>query len=603
MRIPLVLGLALGAVAVGHTPSVDAADPPVTITLKGSHMMDPLVAAWDAELFNLAGSVQVDSLKSNSLGGRQGILDGNVDAALSAVGFNEDDLAHIADLKTKGENPDFVTVPLNASALLFAELTPKNALHPADSLTPTWDVPPGPAEGYTTAQAMRMYMERPTLYDPEYAALHSYQVYDPGETGEDPPKPGDALPSDFAQIEIAARTGPSAMGWMMERMMKERAPDLWQRYLTRIKRPSGTLSEQIDVPFSFNGSEAARWAVKSYQPMMEAMLAFAAQGARPCCFFAGLPPWVMQQYRYHAVDLQPELSRTNQADLDRWELRPLKIDGVDPTLSTIAKALENGDGLSSTEPELPNMNGGYPASFINKMIVRTDTLKPERVNAMVDFIVYAVTVGQEKAVPLGDPKLPLFHVLRALAGANEIVTKSCPPERTVDGADVSLSAVEGAAGVSVAMKRCAAPPAPTTTTTTTTTTTFDAQSNVNATTTTTTATTVASRTPASSGFSNSSSNVVIANPNARSVNVSVPPVTAAPVETTTMVPVSAPEIDPDSLSGAELVAYYDVAQVPPPSRRRSPALQPLLGAAAFAVGASRGGRSRQNWALAIGPGS
>ncbi len=604
IRIPLALVLAFGAVAVGHTPAVDAADPPVTLTLKGSHMMDPLVSAWDTDLFNLNGSVQIEPFKSNSLLGRQSVIEGDIDVALSAVSFTADDNARIAELTAAGQKPDFVTIPVSASALLFAELTPKRALIvPGTAITDLVDMPPGPAIGYTTAQAMRLYMEHPNLYDEEYAALHGYTIYDGGENGDAPARPTDMIPAvGFEQLEIAARTGPSAMGWMMERMMKERAPELWQRYLTRIKRPNDTLSEQIDIPFSFNGSEPARWAVKSYEPMMEAMLAFAVQGSRPCCVFAGMPPWVMQQYRYHALDLQG-LPRTEQASLDKWELRPLKIDGVDPTPETIAKALADGDGLSSTDAKIPDMHGGYPASFIHKMIVRTDTLKPERVNAMVDLIIYAVTAGQEKAVPLGDPTLPRFHVLRALGSANEIVTKSCPTGRVIDGSPVALAAADGAAAVSVPMKRCAPPPAPTTTTSTTTTTTTTFENQAGASTSTSTTATTRAASPSSSGFSNPSPNVVIANNTPRSATVSVPPVTASvPVETTTTTTAAAAEIDPDSLSGAELVAYYDVAEVPPPNRRRSPALQPLLGAAAFAVGASRGGRQRSSWSVNPEPG-
>ncbi|MFN0027332.1 MAG: hypothetical protein ACKV2O_09165, partial [Acidimicrobiales bacterium] len=440
------------------SPSV----PPTAIKVAGSALMAPLVQSWTTQLAASPSSTQISYIRRNARSARQALLGGQVDAALSAVPFDPADLVTIAALTAAGQQPEFVTIPISASALLFAELTPKNALHPPDSLTPTFDVPPGPAAGYTTAQALRFYMERPTLYDPEFAALHGYQVYDPGPGGEEPPRPNDVLPSDFAQLEISARVGPSAMGWMMERMMKERAPELWQRYRARIGRPTDSLSEDIVIPYSFNGSEPARWNTMSYERNLEEILAFATTGARPCCFFAGLPPWAMQQYRFRALDLLG-LNRADQANLDRWELRPLRIDGVLPTPETIAAALASGDGLSSTAATLPDMGGGYPASFVNKMIVRTDTLTPERVNSMVELIVFLVTTGQDQAPPLGDPRLPRFHVLGALDAANQLVSKACPQQQIVPGVTVELPPGAGTQGATVVMWGCrvaAMPPDP-----------------------------------------------------------------------------------------------------------------------------------------------
>ncbi len=447
VRVALIVALLAGALAAGRSPRVDAADspsPPVTVTLAGSHLMSPLVAAWAGELITKDASARIGYTQGNALTGRKGLLAGNADAALSATPLQIDDLARIEELKAAGQNPDFVTVPLNASALLFAELRPLAALIPLDVAgSPAVDVPPGPVNGYSMADAIRFYMEPPNLRDAQYATLHGYSVYNPlcptpcpEEWEPPPPKLGD-VSAPSGSIEIPARTGPSAMGWMLERIMKERAPDLWARYLGGIKRPTDTVSEQIAIPFTFNGSEANRWASKFYPAMLDAMLEFASRGVRPCCFFGGLPPWVIQQYRYGVLDLL-KLDRTVQAHLDRWELRPLVIDGVAPTPVSIAQALVDGDGLSSTEAKIPDLHGGYPASFVNKMIVRTDTLKPEKVNAMVDLITYMVTEGQVHAVELGDPALPRFHVQRALEGANQIVTKACPTNRIIDGASIAL---------------------------------------------------------------------------------------------------------------------------------------------------------------------
>ena len=599
-RVALIVGLLAGALAAGRSPSADAADPPrppVTVLLAGSHMMSPLVAAWTGELITKDSPTRIGYTQGNALTGRKGLLAGHADAALSATPLQIDDLALIEELKADGQNPDFVTVPLNASALLFAELRPLAALMPLDVAgSPAIDVPPGPPGGYSMADAIQFYMKPPNLKDSRYATLHGYSVYNPlcptpcpEEWEPPPPKLGD-VSAPSGSIEIPARTGPSAMGWMLERIMKERAPDLWARYLAGINRPTDAVSEQIAIPFTFNGSEANRWASKFYPTMMDAMLEFASRGVSPCCFFAGLPPWVIQQYRYRVLDLL-KLDRTVQAHLDRWELRPLVIDGVAPTPESIAQALVDGDGLSSTEAKIPNLHGGYPASFVNKMIVRTDTLKPERVNAMVDLITYMVTDGQVHAVKLGDPALPRFHVQRALEGANQIVTKACPTNRIIEGASIALPGT-GTGPATVKLSRCGPVPAPTSATTaTTTTSTLPDNTTSTAASSETTTTSSGARTNFSAN--DSSSNVVIANSGARTPSITAPLVTAAATESP-VVATAAETADsssggePAALTDAELAAYYDLTDVPAPTRKRSPALQPLLGAAAFAVGASRG---------------
>lgn len=617
VRLALAAVLVIGMLVVGQFPA--GADPeptgavaaagdgaPVMVKIKGSHMMSPLLAAWSEQLSQPGSLVRVDYVDSNAVGGRQSLLKGDVDAALSALPFTADEEQVIEELRAGGANPKFVTVPMNASALAFSELAPKNALHPATSLTPVSDVPPSPSDGYTLYEALQFYIERPTLDDPTYAALHGYHLYDPGPDPDNPlpPKPDDKAPADFARIEIPARTGPTAMGWMMERMMKEQSASwkllhpaeptsLWDRYTTRAKRDPATLSELIEIPFSFNGTEANRWATKFYEPMMDAILDFATKEARPCCFFAGLPPWVLQAYRYKALDIL-KLDRTDPTNLLKWELRPLAIgtrrdattgkviDSVTPTPENIAKALSDNEGLSSPSSATPDTHGGYPASFVNKMIVRTDKMTPTVANGVSDFIVYAVTSGQLKATQLGDATLPAFHVRRALAAASEIVTSVCPPERVVDGAVVLVPNT----AERVVIRRCGPAPLPTTTTTppppTTSAGVIDDDEDPYTTT---------PRTP---------SGVVIAAVTARpspvtpSVTVPDPSPTNSPTST------SAPAGGAGA-SGAGSRSVYDLGAVPPPTPRRSQALQTLLGAAAFAVGTGQGRRRGTSELVSEGP--
>jgi hypothetical protein len=375
---------------------------------------------------------------------------------------------------------------------------------------------------------------------------------------------------------LTMRVGPTEENLMMERFMHDRLPALWTRYTPSVGRTTPGELGRPKTADKGSSSEFDQAINQTFQLWSKKV---------PFGLFAAFAPGVIKD-----LELRPlrDLGVPDTPDnRKKFGLRALAVDGVAPTPEKIALAVTNGDGLSTLDASIPDANGGYPLSYINKLIVRTDKMTVAKANAVASMIRYAVQDGQKFAEKVATAPLPDVHVLVALKGANEIVKTVCPTadrvrstgKVTVKGEEVSLDEC----GPKVAAA------ATTTTTTTlagTTTTTAVAGTSSTSSSTTTTSTTEA---PAVLNSNTNRTQPPAAKPTTTrapaAVATTAPPTTASPATATTAVttPTTAKKKATTATTEPEPTPS-GVQPVTRPGRRRSPALQLLLGAFVFRLG-------------------
>ncbi len=593
----LSVGCLVAGLAVAFLEnSAKAASAPVALRVTGSNLLLDLASKWQRELSSGDGMVRIDYNTLNSAAGRKALLEGNTDIASSPLDFDSSELAEIEDLKVAGKKPSFVIVPVGASSLQFAELPPNIRLVPFDATAnlPVSDIQRSP-NGYSAGQILSWTLaDRASALTADYIASHgNYQLFAvPPDWPFDqdyPGKPGDVIAKTASDelasfVDVAHRTAPSAGTFMMQRVLKERYPLVWEKYFRKFinKDPAvdpkaATISESATFQGPFN------YLAPDLDGMMERSLTEWNGGPQgntvraPVGFWVGLPPSTIEKFKDRPLELR-KLPLTDE-NIGKYRLKALTIDGVGPTPENVVKAVETSDGLSTTDATLPSLNGGYPFSYIAKFIVRTDGMTVTKANATAQLIRYVVGKGQELTVQTNDPVLPPFHKLKALKGANEIIKAVCPSAaRIVSKGSTSVY------GEEVSFDECGpTPPAATTTTTvaaTTTTTTVAATTSSSRSTTSTTQAQV---------LNNNTNRTSATNPKVTTTKATPVPTTqvAAPTTVATTVPaaVTAATTKPKTTAATEPEPAGPLVQpVDRPGRRRSSALPLILSAIAFRFG-------------------
>jgi hypothetical protein len=581
----IVSSALIGAVVVTQFATTsNAATEPVEVRFTGSAFLASLAREWQLDLITKNSPVRLQFLSQSAPSGRVALLDRNTDAAVSPFPFSEAENETLAEQVAAGEKPTFVTVPISASGLTFAELNPLGAIQkPTDASAGYRDVPPGPT-GYSSEQLLTwIYREAPYPDDPDYAKAHGYKAFDPNDPNtprdaDDNPIPG---PDDFTAKRVngpnglTMRVGPTEENFMMERFMRDRLPAMWTVYNPSIGR---TVPGELGRPRT-----ADKGSSSEFDQAINQTLQLWGKSV-PFGLFAAFAPGVIQDLAMRPLtELGVPDTPENRT---KYALRTLSVDGVAPTPEKIGLAIANSDGLSTTDATIPDANGGYPMSFINKLIVRTDKMTIAKANATASLIRYAVQDGQKFAEKTATAPLPDFHVLKALKGANEIIKAVCPTaervrstgKATVKGEEISLDEC----GPKVA--------APATTTTTT----------VAAVTTTTLASTTTSSIAAAATTTTTQPAAVLNNNTSRtptpaakpapakagaSIATTVPPTSAPPATATTAISTTTTVKKKTTTATTEPEPTSSGVQpVTRPGRRRSSALPLFLGAVVFRIG-------------------
>jgi len=97
---------------------------------------------------------------------------------------------------------------------------------------------------------------------------------------------------------------------------------------------------------------------------------------------------------------------------------------VAPNTASISLAIERGDGAALAAMNAP-IPGGYPLAWVNSLYAPGSGLGIEATNALVTFVRYAVTVGQEASVQLDEGRLSPKLVAEALAAGDAILSGNC----------------------------------------------------------------------------------------------------------------------------------------------------------------------------------
>jgi hypothetical protein len=561
----------------------NAATESVEVRFTGSAFLASLAREWQLDLITKNSPVRLQFLSQSAPSGRVALLDRNTDAAVSPFPFSEAENETLAEQVAAGEKPTFVTVPISASGLTFAELNPLGAIQkPTDASAGYRDVPPGPT-GYSSEQLLTwVYREAPYPDDPDYAKAHGYKAFDPNDPNtprdaDDNPIPG---PDDFTAKRVngpnglTMRVGPTEENFMMERFMRDRLPAMWTTYNPSIGR---TVPGELGRPRTADKGSSSEFDQAINQT-------FQLWGKSvPFGLFAAFAPGVIQD-----LALRPlaELGVPDTPENRRnYALRALSVDGVAPTPEKIGLALASSDGLSTTDATIPDASGGYPMSYINKLIVRTDKMTVAKANATASLIRYAVQDGQKFAEKTATAPLPDFHVLKAMKGANEIIKAVCPTvERIRSTGKVTVK------GEEVSLDECG-PKVAAAATTTTTSTTVAATTTTTVAATTTSSTTTTSTTQPAAVLNNNTSRTPTpaAKPTtakaAAPIATTVPPTTAPVVTATTVIPITSTAKKKVTTATTEPEPTSSGVQpVTRPGRRRSSALPLLLGAVVFRVG-------------------
>jgi ABC-type phosphate transport system substrate-binding protein len=598
------LASAAGAVVFGTATSATVtsvtAVAPVTLTLKigGSQLLRPIEGEWQVALADAKSVVQIDPSGLNSSIGRKSLIDGLVDMAASPIGFDAGELETLDGQVAAGQASSFVTVPVSASALVFAELLPRQGIFEPGGVNPTLRVPVPRRSGgdIPSEQALRwLLLEDPTASDQEYVAAHGYKVWDssiidPSSDPLDPapfdPKPGEFLPSNPGKIRTSSRAGSSAAGFMLERYMKERLPTLWARYVPTVKRD--VPSENINLAAQGDVDQAARINGLFYEQSLRNVVGdWGANGAN-CCLVGGYPVGLIKKFESAPLDAL-QLAKTPD-NIAKYGLFAQKVDGVEPSVENIAKAVATSEGMSATTATLPpTPAGAYPFSYVDKLIIRTDHISAAKAAALGAFVRWVAIQGQTYAANTGDVPLPVFHVKAALLGANDIVKAGCPENRRLVGTPITIGPLPGAAAPeAIPVVECGPipPPVVTTTTTAATTTTTTTIAPPTTTTlpptTTTLATVVAARTVVTP-------KVTTTKPTVPATTTTLPPTTRA--TTTTSKPAATVKATTTTTEAPPPPAV--IQPVERPGRQRSFALPLFLGAGTFRFGSRFAKRKAQ----------
>jgi hypothetical protein len=113
-------------------------------------------------------------------------------------------------------------------------------------------------------------------------------------------------------------------------------------------------------------------------------------------------------------------------------------DYIAPTPESINKAVDAG-GDTPLYALTNRVPGAYPLVWVEHLYAPAHGLSPAKTEALATTIRYLVTAGQKTTAAVGEGRLPESLALRALAGADRLVTSNC----TQDNAEVVASSDPG----------------------------------------------------------------------------------------------------------------------------------------------------------------
>ena len=463
-RVPLVLGAALSALAaLGVQQVVSAADAvaPITIEGSGAAEISSDLVTWQDTLAGASQSTDMQYFQRGSKDGRQQLLDGLTDFAVSGRPFTAAQLAS----RPKGA-PAILDAPISVASLsiLFSE--------PSQVGWSTVDLVPGcdptdpdiadPEACYvrgTFTGPFRMPAENVSAMilnlSPTFKAngLANWQHADIrsalGTSVLSIQRPG-------AQHTFVERTEGAAANYALMDYAKALGPTAWA-----LRQEENPEFDWEPVGEEFSPRVLTRFGADTQMGIMAFSGVDAATGSSPDTWTGNAGPVSTTSVKQLNLDYP-------DAKFVEFAIQNAYGDWVKPTKATISKALNAGSGMNVAAHQ--PIAGAYPLVWVNRVYVVSGSLTPEKANSMAAMIRYIATDGQSVTVANGGAPLTASLRAEALKKADAIVKANC----TAKGYEVSIGgpgpfepATPGVQAIA-SMSHCTLiPPPPSTTTTTT----------------------------------------------------------------------------------------------------------------------------------------
>lgn len=461
-HLGVALGTVLSAVAALGVQQViwaSAEAAPVTIEGSGAAEISNDLVTWQDALGGAEQPIDMQYFQRGSKDGRQQLLDGLTDFAVSGRPFTAAQLA----TRPKGA-PAILSAPISVASLSILFSEPSQVGWSTTDLVPGCD-PTDPDIVDPEACYIRGTFTGPYRVPPENLAamiVNLSPTYNSnGLANWAHPGMQTALGTSVLTIQrpgahhtFVERTEGAAANYALMDYAKTLGPTAWA--LRKGENPEFRW-EPVDEEFS--PRVLTRFGADTQMGIMAFSGVDAATGSSPDTWTGNAGPVSTTAVKRLNEDYPT-------AKFVEFEIQNANGDWVKPTQETISAALEAGTGVNvAAHQPIP---GAYPLVWVNRVYVVSGSLTPDKANSVAAMIRYIVTDGQDSTVANGGA--PLTDALRAeaLEKADAIVAANCTAEGyevTTGGPGPFEPNTPGVQAIS-SMQHCTVIPPPTSTTTT-----------------------------------------------------------------------------------------------------------------------------------------
>lgn len=440
------------------------------------------IVGWQNAIASADTPVDFAYFSRGSDEGRDQLLRGGWDFAVSGIPFSDDELAR----KPAGAG-ELIDVPISVASLSVLATTPVDGVGSWSTYRESVDqacvdeliaIGVDELEAIATCTtAVRGTFDGPFRIPPRNLASLLM-----GMTSEDHPErlsawsnPGWVAAAGTDDLQIARqprnrhtwvnRTEGSAANRSLLLYAKSMAPDVWQ-YAT-----TSWLPDDPNNPFDYQWEPVktqfpARSVSRFGSETQIGVMAIANQDVVTGNVHEG---WSGNAGAIPTTIVADVLAQRPGAGFKVLEIQNANGDWVLPTQASIEASLAAGTemNVAASQP----VPGAYPLVWINRLYTFGGTLEPDQANALAASIRYIVTDGQAAVVDDGGAPLTPALVREALDAANQIVTTNCPAatHEVVTGGPTSFEALTPGVRALSGLRHCVVKtPASTSTSATTT---------------------------------------------------------------------------------------------------------------------------------------
>lgn len=426
-KLPAWAALAVlgsGMLITGNVLDVGAVDDPVPVLIRGSGDSDTIaeLVTWQNTMFAATQPTDVGFSTVGSKLGRQNLLAGRVEFAVSGVPFTASELAG----RPAGAG-EIIEIPISVGSYVIIMTTPTNVNGAWDTQTipPAYcDDPDDPRSDGPECIAVVGTFTGPWRIPPEnLSGLMLGLPYSASNNLVSWKNPAWAAVLGTSSLKIQGgngrvhtfvnRTDASTQNMILMRYAKAMGPVAWA---TRIATNPEFPWEPIGENFSSR--------VRPTKPGTDQQLAVVAlRGINAVSGDSSGDVWSGNMGAIPATMLPKALLDYPKALFVVAEIQNKHGDWLKPTKTSLDAALAAGTtpNVAATQ----DVPGAYPLTFINHLYTVAGTLTPDRANALAATIRYIVTDGQQPLLDGGGTSLPASLQAQALAAADQIVIKNC----------------------------------------------------------------------------------------------------------------------------------------------------------------------------------